>query len=233
MAAPRRFESDSPEPQLPDTLPRWIQDLAVPLWVVDTRFRIRYLNEEARTVLGISPGETCQRRCYEVVAARDVEDHTFCNSRCAVLAALRAGRRIRPILLQVSPRRGRRRWMLILPIPVEYEFGVPTLVAACALDIDEYYSLKRYFVNVASRATDEAGASSAARLGELTARQTEVLRQLACGASPKSVARKLHISYPTVRNHIQHTLERLDVHSIQEAVALYLLREGNETRARP
>jgi len=53
----------------------------------------------------------------------------------------------------------------------------------------------------------------------LTAREREVIRLLAQGASTKVVAAKLSITHRTARNHIQNLLGRLGAHSRLEAVA--------------
>jgi PAS domain S-box-containing protein len=54
----------------------------------------------------------------------------------------------------------------------------------------------------------------------LTARQAEVLALIANGASTMQIARSLHISQETVRNHVRHILRGLGVHSRVEAVAV-------------
>ena len=54
----------------------------------------------------------------------------------------------------------------------------------------------------------------------LTPRQTEVLGLLEHGRSTEAIARELHLSVETVRNHIRHILHALGVHSRIEAVAL-------------
>jgi PAS domain S-box-containing protein len=54
----------------------------------------------------------------------------------------------------------------------------------------------------------------------LTPRQTEVLGLLERGRSTEGIARELHLSVETVRNHIRHILRALGVHSRLEAVAL-------------
>ncbi|HWJ31873.1 MAG TPA: LuxR C-terminal-related transcriptional regulator [Gaiellaceae bacterium] len=54
----------------------------------------------------------------------------------------------------------------------------------------------------------------------LTARQDEVLRLLAEGASTDDIARRLHLSKETVRNHIRGILRGLGAHSRLEAVAV-------------
>lgn len=54
----------------------------------------------------------------------------------------------------------------------------------------------------------------------LTPRQVEVLRLLQRGASTEQIARELHLSTQTVRNHIRHLLSALGVHTRLEAVAV-------------
>jgi PAS domain S-box-containing protein len=54
----------------------------------------------------------------------------------------------------------------------------------------------------------------------LTPRQTEVLRLLRRGHSTEQIARELHLSTETVRNHVRHLLRALGVHTRLEAVAL-------------
>ena len=54
----------------------------------------------------------------------------------------------------------------------------------------------------------------------LTPRQTEVLRLLEHGRSTEQIARELHLSIETVRNHVRHLLRALNVHSRLEAVAI-------------
>jgi PAS domain S-box-containing protein len=54
----------------------------------------------------------------------------------------------------------------------------------------------------------------------LTTRQAEVLSLIANGASTIQIARSLHLSQETVRNHVRNILRRLGVHSRVEAVAV-------------
>lgn len=54
----------------------------------------------------------------------------------------------------------------------------------------------------------------------LSPKETEVLKHLASGLSYKMIADRLGISYFTVNNHIKKIYEKLQVHSLGEAVAL-------------
>jgi DNA-binding NarL/FixJ family response regulator len=57
-----------------------------------------------------------------------------------------------------------------------------------------------------------------AHYGTLTAREQEVLRQLAEGLSSKEIAKKLFISPKTVENHRANIMNKLDLHSTIELV---------------
>jgi PAS domain S-box-containing protein len=54
----------------------------------------------------------------------------------------------------------------------------------------------------------------------LTPRQAEVLRLLGHGRSTDQIARELHLSRDTVRNHIRRMMRALNAHSRLEAVAI-------------
>jgi DNA-binding NarL/FixJ family response regulator len=54
----------------------------------------------------------------------------------------------------------------------------------------------------------------------LTPRQAQVLRLLEHGRSTDQIARELHLSIETVRNHVRAILRALGVHSRLEAVTL-------------
>ncbi len=55
---------------------------------------------------------------------------------------------------------------------------------------------------------------------DLTAREIEVLRHAAQGLSNKEIAEQLYLSVNTVRNHMQHVLNKLGAHSKLEATAI-------------
>ncbi len=59
----------------------------------------------------------------------------------------------------------------------------------------------------------------------LTAREDEVLKQLAFGLSNKEIAQALGISYETVKEHVQHILRKLNVADRTQA-AVWAVRQG-------
>ena len=59
----------------------------------------------------------------------------------------------------------------------------------------------------------------------LTAREVEILKLLAAGQANKQIARRLNISEKTVRNHVSHMYEKLQIYDRSQAV-LYAVRKG-------
>ena len=59
----------------------------------------------------------------------------------------------------------------------------------------------------------------------LTHRESEVLRQLALGLTNKEIALALHISYETVKEHVQHILRKVGVSDRTQA-AVWAVRKG-------
>ena len=53
----------------------------------------------------------------------------------------------------------------------------------------------------------------------LSERETETLRHLVEGKSYKMIAEEMSISYNTVNSHIKRIYEKLQVHSVSEAVS--------------
>ncbi len=59
---------------------------------------------------------------------------------------------------------------------------------------------------------------------ELSGRELEVLRLLVAGSSNKAIASQLNLSENTIKSHISHIFDKLDVQSRAEAVAVALQR---------
>ena len=59
----------------------------------------------------------------------------------------------------------------------------------------------------------------------LTQREGEVLRHLASGLTNKQIAEELHISYETIKEHVQHVLGKIGVTDRTQA-AVWAVRKG-------
>jgi DNA-binding NarL/FixJ family response regulator len=75
------------------------------------------------------------------------------------------------------------------------------------------------------RRLSSAPAASPDDTPRLTERETEVLRMVAKGLSYKDIAARLVISHRTVQNHVQNTLNKLQLHNRVELVR-YAIEQG-------
>jgi predicted ATPase/DNA-binding CsgD family transcriptional regulator len=82
--------------------------------------------------------------------------------------------------------------------------------AGAAMDVRDAASYALHQIDLARRALTAAGQDAAGAAG-LTARETQVLRLIAGGASTREISERLFISAKTADNHIQHIYIKLDV----------------------
>jgi DNA-binding NarL/FixJ family response regulator len=68
------------------------------------------------------------------------------------------------------------------------------------------------------RLAAESGVKNRREVPELTVRETEVLKLVATGMSCKQIGAHLFISHRTVQNHVQNTLNKLQLHNRVELV---------------
>ncbi len=81
-----------------------------------------------------------------------------------------------------------------------------------------------HIADILSRVANKTPAVPA-RAYALTAREQQILQLLAEGLAATAISGRLYISRATVRNHTQHILAKLGLHSKLEAVA-YAYRRG-------
>ena len=134
----------------------------------------------------------------------------------------------------------------VLPILILSTFDNPTYVArAVALGASGYLlkgcSRDELIAGIRTAASGESawtrdelrrvtGALATPRLTAdvevpLTQRESEVLRQLAYGLTNKEIANTLHISYETVKEHVQHILRKIGVSDRTQAAVWAVRKE--------
>ncbi|MEE8467547.1 MAG: LuxR C-terminal-related transcriptional regulator [Planctomycetota bacterium] len=203
-------------------LAEWVAPQGTYVWVCDPEQRLVLANDRAHELLGRESFEGPLRFCHGIVAGLTQDGKVHCQSECEVLRRAREGKEIEPLTISVRQSGGDRRWVQLFVIPVhDPEGGGPWLVHY-ACDVDRLCRLEQYLRKVALRSATADGALWATTT-DLTEREREVLKLLALDVDPHGIAKLMHVSYATVRNHIQHLLPKLGVHSIQEAVAVHLL----------
>ncbi len=195
-------------------IPRWLANLDLAVWVVDAEGIVTYVNARAEELLGAGAERGVGHACRGTLAC----PHGG-SASCANRQALRAGQPVRPFVL-VPPGLGRAA-LAILPVPLAVPGGEACLVHV-GIPLDGTRRIERYWQGVVAG----AGAPASARqlpAETLSPREAQVLERLASGLDQKSIARELHVSYATVRNHAQRILRKLRVHSLQAAIGMHLL----------
>ncbi len=188
------------------------------VFVVDEGERIVFWNDAAVRILGFREDEVLGRKCYEVIGQDDCE-HSDCGANCLVLQRARRGRTTESYDVMAKTASGRDRLLNVSIVILKGKSARSTLAVHMFRDVSE---ARRSQLEV-HRGLVEASQTSGRRDGEdaagrLTPRESEVLRLLATGLDNAKIADVMGISVTTVRNHIDHVLTKLGVHSKLEAV---------------
>jgi PAS domain S-box-containing protein len=191
------------------SFPEVVFSTTEPAFAVDQHGCIQAWNAAAEQLFGYPASEVLECRCWEVLAGKDLYGNDYCMKTCQLRQMAQQGRPVHPCVLVFRDAAG---------APIEAQ--VSLLVAPGGR------SSAPVFVHLLSP-VDSGGQkasfrcvradSSSARLSD---RELEVLGRLAEGMGTQEIAKALGLSPNTSRNHIQHILDKLQVHSRLEAVAL-------------
>ena len=198
--------------------PDWWRHVDAAAWIVDAEGRMVAANARARRLLGLQGEGWLGTPCHLIVRGVDEEGAEACTASCRARQVLQAGEPQRPFLMRrVSDEVPE--WLLVFLVPIAPPDGERDLLIHLACPMNRYRRIAEYWEHLLA----DAGADLVPPKELLTSREQEILARLGRGEDVKRIARELHVSYATVRNHVQHILERLRVHSMQEAVGLHLL----------
>lgn len=197
---------------------------------VDADQRIILWNEAAETLLGFQAREVLGKLCYEVLGGRDAAGRPLCRKGCLTHAMARREEPPPAHDLATHTRDGREIWLNVttVVVPATKRRG-PFTVIHIFRDVSQQKQVERFVQRLLSSATTLSWLHQAdppldppavEAPGTLTAREAEVLRLMASGASTKAISEKLCISPATVKNHSRHILAKLEAHSRLEAVAV-------------
>lgn len=180
-------------------------------------------NEAATELFGLSSDEALGEPCHTILCWRDRYGDAICDGCVAEPPGENDDLMpTREVIGRTAS--GTTLWLsattIIPPAEIRESCRVVHLVREVALPPE----LERLVVERLqgwSLATEE----DAGVLNRLTPRENEVLHLLTEGLDGSAIAKTLFLSPATVRNHIQHILKKLEVHSRTEAVGL-ALRNG-------
>jgi PAS domain S-box-containing protein len=172
------------------------------IFAFDEELRVVTWNEAAERLTGIPGEDAIGRPCWDVIRGVDDDGNRVCHKGCSRARIIREGRCLAAAELIAHTPRGSRR-VAVETISVSGDDGP-------------------LFLHVMREVPkpSENGRAPAGPPPRLTPRQEEILRLLAEGQPPKTIAALLGLRVTTVRNHISALLRELGAHSQLEAVAL-------------
>lgn len=200
-------------------------------FVVDDELQILFWNKSAENILGFKDSEVVGQFCYHVLHSSDEDNQLICMALCPVSKLAFKSKPIPNYDIQTRTSQGDNRWlnMSILTVDMERDRH-KKLIVHLFRDLTDKKKDEIFFHKILETAQRyhktplnapvQKDPSDLHRI--LTKRQREVLILLARGFSTQEIAEKLSISRNTTRNHIQHILQILQVHSRLEAVSYAL-----------
>jgi PAS domain S-box-containing protein len=205
-----------------------IRGTAEAAFAVTTDGIIRLWNPAAEEFFGVPAAAAVGCKCCELICGQSASNMPVCLPQCSVLERAAQGQPAPAFDLQVRTANGRR-WInvSVLIAPIRNS----KLVLHLARDIQH----TKIMEEITRGFLRQLGAISGLKLEELLSpgavphldlslQETAILRLLVEGKSTKAIGEAFHISPATVRNHIEHILQKLSVHSRLEAV-LRAIRE--------
>jgi len=192
-------------------------------WFVDPNGVLTYMNQRAQELLGREARDSLGRPCHEVVGGIGATGEAVCMEVCNLRRRARCGQehQIEPLVFRRVAGRAPEDWILVFPIVMQDPDGWRPYALHLAHSMRQVRRIQDYFESFLP--PDAMPPTCNSPRGLLSPREREILGFLARGKDLKRIARELFISHATVRNHVQHILRNLGVHSIQEAVARDLL----------
>jgi DNA-binding CsgD family transcriptional regulator len=202
-----------------------IRNLPEAVVATDPSDRVLVWNEAMAKLVGIPPMLALGKPLPQALPARDIFGNPLCC--CFVHEAARRGEPVRTfeIVVQAKGEEARR---LVVQVEVMEGASRASHTMVYRLYPERRRIRERRRLEASSLAlpptipgdSRRISVTGSSRLRNLTARELDVLRLFELGASTPQVAERLGISVATVRNHSQHILHKLGVHTRLEAVSL-------------
>ena len=181
-------------------------------FAVDRNGQIVAWNQAAKRTFGYTKSRALGQRCWELLSGRDIFGNQSCCEGCPVRAAAFTNEPINRFQIDFKTASQERK-----------RFTVSTLMLFNGPGKEVFVHLCRPKSGVSESAIPKHAANHSCANYQhkpLTPRETEVLTLLHKGMTVMEIADVLTVSPSTVRNHTQHILSKLDVHSRFEAVAI-------------
>lgn len=202
--------------------------------LADQDSKVVFWNKAAERLLGYRAEEVIGRPCHEVMRGETLAGHPFCSPSCTIGKRLACGNAMRNFDIQTHTKTGRVIWLNVSSLPVPSRKKGRFLAAHLFRDITRLAKVRQLEDELHAALCGAAASPPEIQTDPLSqdqqpevpaalplsGREREVLRLLASGVDTRIIADRLCISPATVRNHIQHILEKLGAHSRLQALAI-------------
>jgi PAS domain S-box-containing protein len=189
---------------------------------VDEQGLIRSWNRAAEKLFGYPAAKVLDHPCAALFQGRGPLGNTVCCEDCSVLECAHAKREVSNYDLEVNASGGQRLWVNVSILVFFDGRTKRRLVVHLARDITDRKKKEELAQKVLGAARQLAILSDervpAPPVSPLTEQERRVLSLLAEGKSPADVARALHITARTLRNHIHNAGRKLGTRNRLETV---------------
>jgi len=189
---------------------------------VDEMGTIRSWNRAAEKLFGYSSAKVLEHPCALLFQGRGPLGNTVCSEACSVLECAHAKREVSNYDLEVKANSGQRLWVNVSILVFFDDRTKRRLVVHLARDITSRRRKDELAQKVLGAAQQLAVLSDerppSPPVSPLTEQEQRVLSLLAEGKSPSDVARALHITARTLRNHIHNAGRKLGTRTRLETV---------------
>lgn len=204
-------------------------------FVIDNDQRVIFWNQAAEEILEYTAEEAVGRLCYEILGGRDEQRRALWQRYCLLAIRAETGDVLPNLDVYAHTKTGKRRWLNVTIFAyLAADKTIGQVIVHLFRDAAEQKSYQR-FVDRVLAASEQLQRDEGYRVdpatqpdpqaGRLTAREQQVMELMAQGWGTKDMADTLAIRPSTVRNHVQHILGKLGVHSRLEAIA-YAYQHG-------
>jgi len=166
-------------------------------------------NPAAESTLGYSASTAIGQHCWKLLSGQDIYGNPYCSEHCTLRE--RAFQNEPVNTYRASFKTNSDGWKL---------FSISCMLVLLKTENE----LLLHICHPQKEAIQSGNSDTASRAGPkddtLTNREIEVLNFLTAGKSTHQIAARMCISSTTVRNHVQHILKKLNVHSRLEAAML-------------
>jgi PAS domain S-box-containing protein len=181
---------------------------------VDVHHRIILWNPAAEELLGYAAQEVLGKPCYNVMMACGGDCELACSEHCSQFKQARQLQWSSEQMLEGKTKAGKKIRLHVI------SFCLLSSKQKLSALIHVFWRANGTLRPSDSRDFLPLGALQEPPLASLSSQQLTILRCMTAGMDTKSTAALLFISPTTVRNHVQHILRKLGVHSRLEAVEL-------------